>query len=200
MRPADTSPEAWKVFIDLQRKLSPAEKLQQAFEWSEVIRQFAEAGLRQRYPHADDREIFLREARQRLGAELFHKVYGKELTDEEPSRAGQLANWPRCWRRWGSDTRSWGRWRCVCMASIRPPNADLLAQIAPECAAALAAALGTSWYADAPAIEQAIRQGRPFNLIHIHTAQKIDIFPATSEFHATQLDRARTSGSRTNAR
>jgi hypothetical protein len=26
MRPADTSPEAWKVFLDLQRKMSPSEK------------------------------------------------------------------------------------------------------------------------------------------------------------------------------
>lgn len=90
----------------------------------------------------------------------------------------------------------------LCVHGVYPAtaNADLLAQIAPECAAALAAALGTSWYADAPAIEQAIRQGRPFNLIHIHTAQKIDIFPATSEFHATQLDRARNIRVFTNQR
>ena len=82
MRPADTSPEAWKVYLDLQRKLTPSEKLQQAFEWSEVVRRFAEAGMRQRYPHASDREIFLRLARINLGRELFHKVYGEELPDE----------------------------------------------------------------------------------------------------------------------
>ena len=81
MRPGDTSPEAWKVYIELQRKLSPAEKLRQAFEWSEVVSQFAEAGMRQRYPHADDREIFLRVARTKLGPELFHKVYGEALPD-----------------------------------------------------------------------------------------------------------------------
>jgi hypothetical protein len=69
------------VYIELQRKLSPAEKLQQAFEWSEVIRRFAEAGLRQRFPKADDREIFLRTALINLGPELFRKVYG-----EMPSR------------------------------------------------------------------------------------------------------------------
>ncbi len=64
MRPGDTSPEAWKVYIELQRKLSPAEKLRQAFEWSEVVSQFAE-----------------RVARTKLGAELFHKVYGEALPD-----------------------------------------------------------------------------------------------------------------------
>lgn len=89
MRPADTSPEAWKVFIDLQRKLSPAEKLRQAFEWSEVIRRFAEAGLRQRYPKADDREIFLRIARINLGPDLFRKAYGEVALDD--GRTGKRA-------------------------------------------------------------------------------------------------------------
>jgi hypothetical protein len=89
VRPADTSPEAWKVYIDLQRKLSPAEKLGQAFEWSEIIRRFAEAGLRQRYPKADDREIFLRTALINLGPDLFHKAYGEALPDDR--RTGKRA-------------------------------------------------------------------------------------------------------------
>jgi hypothetical protein len=85
MRPADTSPEAWSVLTALQRKMAPAEKMQLAFEWSEIIRQFAEAGLRERYPRASEREIFLRYARQSLGEELFRKVYGHELPDDAPS-------------------------------------------------------------------------------------------------------------------
>jgi hypothetical protein len=79
MRPADTSPEAWKVLMDLMRKMSPEEKLQRTFEYSAFLRRFAEAGLRQKYPQAGDREIFLRAARQRLGADLYAKVYGAEL-------------------------------------------------------------------------------------------------------------------------
>jgi len=88
MRPADTSPEAWKVFLDLQRRMPPSEKLERTFQYSEFVRSLAEGGLRQRYPHASDREIFLREARQRLGSELFRKVYGEELTDDRPAPAG----------------------------------------------------------------------------------------------------------------
>ena len=88
MRPADTSPEAWEVYLDLQRKLSPAQKLLQALEWSEVIRQFSIAGLRQRYPHADEREIFLRAARLHLGAEFFHKVYGDPLPKDDSDADG----------------------------------------------------------------------------------------------------------------
>jgi hypothetical protein len=85
MRPADTTPEAWEVLTTLQQRMSPSEKMQLAFEWSEVIRQFAEAGLRQRYPEATEREIFLRFARQTLGEELFRQVYGNELPDDAPA-------------------------------------------------------------------------------------------------------------------
>jgi hypothetical protein len=56
--------------------MSPSEKLRRTLEWSDMIRKFAEAGMRQRYPNADEREIFLRMARQNLGPELFRKVCG----------------------------------------------------------------------------------------------------------------------------
>jgi hypothetical protein len=79
MRPADTSPEAWKVLMDLMRRMSPEEKLQRAFECSAFVRNFAESALRHKYPQATDREIFLRAARQRLGLELFERVYGGEM-------------------------------------------------------------------------------------------------------------------------
>jgi hypothetical protein len=79
MRPRDTSPEAWKVLMDLMRKIPPEEKLRRTFEYSALVRSFAEAGLRQKHPDAGEREIFLRAARQRLGADLYAKVYGAEL-------------------------------------------------------------------------------------------------------------------------
>jgi hypothetical protein len=85
MRPADTTPEAWEVLTTLQRGMSPSEKMQLAFEWSEIIRQFAEAGLRQRFPEAGEREFFLRFARQTLGEELFRRVYANELPDDAPA-------------------------------------------------------------------------------------------------------------------
>ncbi len=82
MRPADTTPEAWRVFLDIQRRMSPSEKLMRAIELSSLAQEFAKAGLRQAYPEADEREIFLRATRQRLGPELFEKVYGKCLPDD----------------------------------------------------------------------------------------------------------------------
>ena len=67
--------------------MSPSEKLERTFQYSEFMRSLAEGGLRRRYPDASDREIFLREARQRLGVILFRKVYGNELPDDRTARA-----------------------------------------------------------------------------------------------------------------
>ena len=79
MRPEDTSPEAWKVLLDLYRKMSPDEKLQRTIEMSDFLRSLSEAGVRADYPEASEREVFLRVAQRFLGKELFEKVYGEAL-------------------------------------------------------------------------------------------------------------------------
>ena len=84
MRPLDTSPEAWAVFLDIQRRMTPGEKVARVFELSARVKAMAEAGLRHRYPEASDEEIRLRAIRQRLGDELFKKAYGKAALPLEP--------------------------------------------------------------------------------------------------------------------
>ena len=63
MRPADTSPEAWRVLIELIRNLPAEERLRRAMELSETVRLAAEDGLRRAQPGASEREIFLLAAR-----------------------------------------------------------------------------------------------------------------------------------------
>ncbi|HTS62753.1 MAG TPA: hypothetical protein VMH28_12065 [Candidatus Acidoferrales bacterium] len=69
-------------------------------------------------------------------------------------------------------------------------DGDLIADVHPFHLPKLAAALGSGWYADVPLMETALRAGRAFNLIHMGTALKFDVFPASTEFHTAQLDRA----------
>jgi len=69
---------------------------------------------------------------------------------------------------------------------------DVIAAIRPDQADVLAETLGPQWYADPEAMRAAIGRGRSFNLILIKSAQKVDIFPVTSAFHRTQLQRATT--------
>ncbi len=73
---SDTEPKALEVFLDLQRKMSPSEKLERVFKANAMMHALAEADVRRLYPHADDREVFLRAAARRLGPDLMKKVYG----------------------------------------------------------------------------------------------------------------------------
>jgi hypothetical protein len=88
MCPRDTSPEARKVYLEVLRRMSPGERLRKAVELTGEVSRAIDAGLRQLYPHADDREIFLRQARLKLGPELFSKVYG--VTIDGDDRADSL--------------------------------------------------------------------------------------------------------------
>jgi hypothetical protein len=67
---------------------------------------------------------------------------------------------------------------------------DFVARIGPQQAQALSAALGREWYADSEQIRDSLAAGRSFNVIHIPTSQKVDVFPAIDAFQLLQLQRA----------
>ncbi|MGH9671650.1 MAG: hypothetical protein ACRD44_00580 [Bryobacteraceae bacterium] len=73
---ADTSEEAFAVLVELERKRSPAEKLEAVFALTKMMLKLSEAGVRQLYPHATEEEILLRSAVRRLGEETVKRVYG----------------------------------------------------------------------------------------------------------------------------
>ena len=191
MRPRDTSPEAWKVQMDLMRKMSPEEKLQRTFEYSAFVRKFGEAGLRQKYPagkrprdlsasrpSATRRGFVCKGLRRRTAAMIDPLAEGlNELTSALTSLGirflvtGSLASSAHGVVRGTMD-------------------GDLVALIFPPQAKMLAKALGPGWYADLEMMEQAIRERRAFNLIHIASAMKFDVFPALTDFHDSELERA----------
>jgi two-component sensor histidine kinase len=72
------------MFLDIQKRMTPGEKIARVFELSARVKAMAEAGLRQRYPDASDEEIRMLAIRQRLGDELFEKVYGEAELPHEP--------------------------------------------------------------------------------------------------------------------
>lgn len=69
-------------------------------------------------------------------------------------------------------------------------DADLVADLQPAQAAPLVQALGNAFYADEEMIIQAIRQHTSFNLLHLDTMFKVDIFVAKPRsFDQAQLNR-----------
>jgi hypothetical protein len=80
-RPADTSPAALEAQFAVYRAMSPAQKAARVTELTQSACLFALAGLRERHPGANERELFLRLAVLRLGEELVHRVYGWRASD-----------------------------------------------------------------------------------------------------------------------
>jgi len=70
-------------------------------------------------------------------------------------------------------------------------DADLVADLRPEHARPLARALADAFYADEAAIQEAVRAHASFNVIHLETLFKVDVFVAGSRpFDHAQLDRS----------
>ena len=67
---------------------------------------------------------------------------------------------------------------------------DLVVDLAPGAVATFCEALGPGFYADADVLRRAIEAGRPFNVIHLASAYKFDLFPAGNDaFARAELSR-----------
>lgn len=72
----DTSKQANQVVVGIYRKMSSSSKGDLIFDAYRTGRELAMAGLRQRYPKADNKKLWNLWARSHLGDELFERVYG----------------------------------------------------------------------------------------------------------------------------
>jgi hypothetical protein len=73
--PADTTPEAAAVLLDIYRRMPPLRRVQMALEMGKMAHGLSAAGVRSRHPDYTEEEVRLAVIRLRLGEELFGKVY-----------------------------------------------------------------------------------------------------------------------------
>lgn len=73
---SDTDPRAVEVWMEVLRSKTPGERIEIAFQLTELALQMAESGVRSRHPGASEREIFLRCAALRLPRDLMIRAYG----------------------------------------------------------------------------------------------------------------------------
>src|SRR4051812_25419621 len=73
-RPADTSLEALRVQHAIFRRLSPEQRLRQAFQMTQFARELSATGVRHRHPEYSPREVQLNVIRLVLGNELFRRA------------------------------------------------------------------------------------------------------------------------------
>lgn len=75
-RELDTDERASEALLNAVRKIPVSRKLGIVFDLTETLLRLTEAGVRQLYPSANEREIFLRAAARRLDRETMMRVYG----------------------------------------------------------------------------------------------------------------------------
>lgn len=73
--PADTTPEAHAVQVEMFRRMAPADKLKMAMRMSDGARELACAGVRLRHPEYTDDEARLAVNRLMLGDTLFAQAF-----------------------------------------------------------------------------------------------------------------------------
>ena len=73
--PADTSPEAAQVQLEVWRSMSGEKRLRLALEWSSFIRRIAIDGCRVRHPDYDERQLKLAWLRKTMGDGPFFALF-----------------------------------------------------------------------------------------------------------------------------
>jgi hypothetical protein len=73
--PADTTPEAWGVLLDIYRRMAPSRRLELALQMSDTLRRTVAAGVRSRHPDYSEEQVRLAVCRLWLGEQLFRQVH-----------------------------------------------------------------------------------------------------------------------------
>ncbi|MCL5743571.1 MAG: hypothetical protein M1541_06540 [Acidobacteria bacterium] len=79
---SDTDPRALEVFLSLQRRMTPGEKVAAVFQLSNMVLRLAEAGVRKLYPNAGEAEVLMRVAARHLDRDLVIRAYGWDPEDD----------------------------------------------------------------------------------------------------------------------
>lgn len=75
VRPADTSEKMWQRWLELQRKQPIGERLGSILDMCDLQRSGQLAGVKLRFPNADEDEVLFRLAELRYGAETARRRY-----------------------------------------------------------------------------------------------------------------------------
>ncbi len=73
------------VWLDIQRKMPPGDKIATTLALSHLALRMSEAGVRLQYPGADDHEVLMRTAARHLTRDLMIRAYGWDPEEHEDS-------------------------------------------------------------------------------------------------------------------
>jgi hypothetical protein len=195
---SDTRPEAEAVLIDLLRQAPSWRKIRMIEQLNQQMRALSLAGVQARHPNADETEVQRELAAIWLGPELAAQISGSlaerwplsNLTNIMLNEATAVTlqvvtileelEIPYVI---GSSLAS--TFHGVARATL---DTDIVADIGFEHLSILVARLQNDFYISPDALSDAIKHHSAFNLIHLATLFKVDVFvPKPRAFDAAQL-------------
>jgi hypothetical protein len=195
----DTEPDVDRRLIAAYRAMTSAQKAARVAEDSLAVERLALAGIALRHPAAGADERLLALAALRLGDGAVHQVYARRTShrrDYPVSTTDPIALALRL----AAILEGLGI-ACVVGGSVASSvfgeprsteDVDFVADLQPHHVTPLLHALGDEFYVDEAAVRRAIERRSSFNLIHVASARKIDVFvPAQDVLAQRQLQRRR---------
>ncbi|MCO6455741.1 MAG: hypothetical protein J5I93_10640 [Pirellulaceae bacterium] len=190
---SDTSVEARAVQLACLRSMTPRQRIRQTCGLSQQVRRMAFAAIRRRWPDLPEEEVQLR---------FIELTYGKSLADdvrhskaETGWRAGKdreavqdglsdtddlvdaLSPVVSAFRRLGVRHFVGGSVASSFHGATRTTmDVDLVCELTEDQISAFVACFDRDFYVSEPAVRGAVRRKSCFNLIHLPTSFKIDVF------------------------
>lgn len=202
----DTTPEAEAVLFGLLRQAPPWRKMQMVDEMTALVRHMALSGLRNRYPDAGKEDLCRRMADLLLGPKLAEMAYSLPPASASPGlnleeRMPDMSEGPvritllvcQVFEDLGIRYVISGSLASALHGRGRSTyDVDIVADVQPGLVAALMARLQGEFYISEPAIYEALERRSSFNLIHLRSMFKVDVFvPKDRSFDQFQLARGR---------
>jgi hypothetical protein len=175
---SDTSPDALRVLIDCYRRMPLSRKWQVMRDAYRTARALHETGFRLRQPGAS-RQMVQADWRKLALGRLWRPEFS-EVPDVEPQA---LENLPivrevmAVFRRLAVPCALGGSWASALQGEPRmTQDADFTAEPFPGREAEFVGSFGPQYYVSLPAVADAVRRRASFNLIHLASGFKVDVF------------------------
>jgi len=189
----DTHETAGQVLLQLWRAASPARKIALLVDANRTARALAMAGLRERHPRDCPELLRHRLADLWLGPKLAAQAYGRcQIMSEGPTELlGALVRLVSVLEGLGVDYFVGGSLASSVFGEPRQTlDADLVARLLEGHVAPLVERLSGEFYIDRETVRTAVINRSSFNLVHLETMAKMDVFVASaSPYTQAQFER-----------
>lgn len=179
----DTSSEAERVQIELLRKASADKRFAIMAAWSQLLIQANKESIHRQYPYADEKEIGLIFVARHYGQDIADKLQAipvrkkaaqsfdnSLLTDAIMPIIEAFEHLDISYYIGGSVASS------IFGIARADFNVDIVVDLKLGHVQPFVQALETAYYVDADTIKDAIRRKSSFNIIHLETTLKVDVF------------------------